>query len=241
MSDLWAASIPLAQLEAAAPLRLQAGVEACVEGERLWLRGTQWDASLDRTLRKILGAARYHRLPERQTAEWGCTLASGTEPAGPWTAFRTWLQPAAPRTALAATIGLRAEVRLVRTTVERTANLLVVPFEAWRDYAVAAPLVRLRHLSFAASEDGLALVRGEPLPPLLGTMYVEETGVAVPLGWTWSPAVSAKVLRKSLALEEGDVALLTTAGECEVIGAQDFVRATRSAVRLTEEAIGGQA
>lgn len=241
MSAGWAASIPLAQAEAAAPLRLQAGVEACVEGERLWLRGTQWDEALDRSLRKILGAARFHRLPERQTAEWGCVLASGMEPAGPWTTFRTWLQPAAPTAAMAATIGRRVDVRLVRTTVERGANLLVVPFAAWRDYAVAAPLVRLRHLSFAVSDDGLALVRGEPLAPLLGTMYVEEAGVAAPVGWTWSPAVSAKVLRKSLALEEGDVALLTIAGECEVIGEQDFVRATRSAVRMTEEAIGGQA
>jgi hypothetical protein len=113
-----------------------------------------------------------------------------------------------------------------------------VSFRAWRDYAVAAPQIRLNCLSFAASDDSQALVRGEPLPPLPGTRFVEVSGVAVPLGWTWWPAVDAEVVRQALGFAEYDLALFTSAGECELIVADDFVRATRSAVRLTAKELG---
>src|SRR4029079_14929088 len=72
----WAVSMPLDGAVAAAPLRQAADVEACVVLDRLWLRGTAWNDALDRSLRKILGAARFHRLADHETARWGDILAS---------------------------------------------------------------------------------------------------------------------------------------------------------------------
>jgi hypothetical protein len=165
-------------------------------------------------------------------------VPSGFLPDGPWTPLKEWLQPAAPPTLLPGKVTSRASLRLVRTTAERNANLVCVGFRAWRDYAVSAPQIRLHRLSFAVSGDAQTLIRGEPLPPLPGTRYVEIDGVAVPLGLTWSPAIDAEVVRESLGLDAHDIGLFTLAGVCEVIRADDFIRATRSAVRLTAKEIG---
>jgi hypothetical protein len=234
----WAVSIPLEQAGAAAPLRVEHDIEACVAGNRLWLRGTRWSESLDHSLRKILGADRFHRLADGQTADWDCTLASGYMPEGPWTLFHKWLRPTAPTIVFPAKVRKRAELHLVRTTAERAANLIVVNFKVWLDYAISAPQIRLDRLSFAVSDDGLVLVRGEPLPPLPGSRFVESGGVGLPAGWTWSPAIGPLVVRQSLNLADRHLALFSNSGEYEVIRADDFVRATRSAVRLTEQELG---
>ena len=238
MSAGWAASIPIENAVSASPLRQELDIEACVADDRLWLRGTKWNDAIDRSLRKILGAERSHRLANTETARWGEVVPSGVLPHGPWMRLKDWLQPVAPPTLLSGVVTRRAGFRLVRTTTERPANLLIVDFPTWREYAASAPGIRLNRLSFAVSDDARALIRGEPLPPLEGTRYAEAKGVAAPLGWTWSPAVDAEVVRETLGLAEQDLALLTVAGVCDIIRSDEFVRATRSAVRLTEKEIG---
>jgi hypothetical protein len=227
--------MPLEGAVAAAPLRKASDVDVCVVDDRLWLRGTKWNEGLDRSLRKILGAERFHRLPGDEIAHWGDTLPSRLLPVGPWTPLRDWLQPAAPATVLTAQMNHRASLRMVRSAEEKSANLLLVGFQVWKDYVVTAPQIRLRQLSFSASADGQALIRGEPLPPLPGILYFEAEGVARPLGWIWAPMVDTSVLRKALGLDEREVAMLASDGTFEVMSADDFVRATRSAVRLTEK------
>ncbi|HVW35796.1 MAG TPA: hypothetical protein VHB99_00775, partial [Pirellulales bacterium] len=72
-----------------------------------------------------------------------------------------------------------------------------------------------------------------PLAPLGGVQYVEESGIAVPAGWHWSPAVEAAVVRAALGLEPGDSALWFADGSWQKIAADDWVRATRSAARFS--------
>jgi hypothetical protein len=240
VSDGWAISMPLGGAVATAPLRHAADIEACVADDRLWLRGTRWDDALGRSLRKILGADRFHRLAHDQIARWGNALPSGELPAGPWTPLKHWLQPAAPATVLPAQVDQRAPLQFVRSAAEQSANMLLVEFQQWHEYATSAPQVRLKPLAFAVSDDGYALIHGEPLPPLAGARYAEADGIARPLGWDWSPAIDAAVLRTALSLGSRDVAVFAPDGSYDVVSADDFVRATRSAVRLTaRELIGG--
>jgi hypothetical protein len=96
-----------------------------------------------------------------------------------------------------------------------------------------APQARLAHWSFAADSTGRVVVRGAPLPPLRGTQYVEECGIAAPAGWHWAPPVEAAVARAALGLEQGDSALWFADGSWHKIAAGDWVRATRSAARFS--------
>jgi hypothetical protein len=231
----WATTIPLDSVAQAAPLRAYRQIESCVVGDRLWLRGTEWDDDLDRQLRSLLGAERFHLLADKQVVRIGCTVPSGQIPEGPWDALDRWLQLVLPRAILPAQVPARSRFRLVRTASERSANLLWTSLEVWLDYTVVAPQVRLDRLSFATSSDRLALIRGVPLPPLPGTRFVEIDGVAAPVGWAWSPNINPRALRPLLRLSQQDLAVFTLDGFCEVICGDEFVRATRSAVRLTEK------
>jgi MoxR-vWA-beta-propeller ternary system domain bpX2 len=71
-----------------------------------------------------------------------------------------------------------------------------------------------------------------------GRFFVEQEGVAVPAGWRWEPAVDAAVLRRLCNLGPGDLALLDQDGTFDLVPAGQFVRASRSAVRLSARGEG---
>jgi hypothetical protein len=116
-----------------------------------------------------------------------------------------------------------------------TASVLLTSIDGWTAYAIQAPQVRLNRWQFAAAQDGRAIVRGDPLPPLPGERWVEREGIAVPAGWRWSPPVEAAIVRAVFGLEPGDLALWQTDGTWRRIRAADFAPASRAAVRATAE------
>ena len=100
------------------------------------------------------------------------------------------------------------------------------------DRAVEA---RLKGLSFAASSDGQVLVWGDPLPSVQGAYFVLDEGLALPLGWELSLPVGGEVVRKALALDEGEFAVMHDDRQIDRLCRDDFLALTRSAVRLTVE------
>jgi hypothetical protein len=83
--------------------------------------------------------------------------------------------------------------------------------------------------------DGDVFIHGHPLPPMPGPRYVEAGGIAIPGGFTTTPALRSAVLRKTLRLANGDLAVLEIDGTFERIQADGFVKATRAAARLSRE------
>lgn len=235
MTGRWAAALPADRALEVARLWARSGVDVCAEEERVWLRGDAWDEDLDRSLRAMLGSERFRLLSNGRLVPVGRAVPNGRLPEGPWVPLQSWLLLTAPRKEFPGSLCGRASLRLVRSDRECDVNLLLVPFAEWRDYAVRAQQVRLKGLSFAASDDGMAIVRGAPAPPIRGTCYVEVNGVAAPAGWTWRPQLDADVIRRVLELQQDDLALLNLDGTCDVIGGDAFVQAFRSAVRLTEQ------
>jgi hypothetical protein len=66
-----------------------------------------------------------------------------------------------------------------------------------------------------------------------GTLCAEQAGIAVPVGWRFTPDVDFPVVAERLRLRPGDLALFHTDGTWERIAAEHFVKASRSAARLT--------
>jgi hypothetical protein len=125
----------------------------------------------------------------------------------------------------------------VRSEVVQPANALLADWNAWRDFAVSAAYIRLQPLRFAAARDGRVWIEGEPVPSLGGRRFFFQQGVAVPCGYRWAPALDAEAVRRWLKLAPGDAAFASPEGEWEIIKAEQFVPASRQAVRLTAEVL----
>lgn len=216
-------------------LRLREGLEVCAQGDSLWLRVLDVSEVLDMELRTLPGA-RFTLLPDQQLVPFGCQVPEGYLPDGSWTPLSQWMAVEVGLAALPGVVRDRVPLRLVRGGPPSDANVIVTTADQWHAYATGAPQVRLDRWAFAVSEDGQAVIWGAPSPPIQGVRFVEEQGVAVEAGWTWAPPVDRRVLAEVLELAKRDLALIHADGSWERIRGEDFVRATRSAVRLSQEA-----
>jgi hypothetical protein len=216
----------------AAALRLRPGVEACEEGGAVWLRGPSLDAGLERALRLLPGAERFHVETDGRARPAGRRVPSAALPATGWVSAAAWSIPSSPPAAPGASAVARVALRVVRGGPERPARVLRLPLPALAGWAGSAPTVRLRPLLFAASETE-AVLRGEPLPPIPGRRFAESDGLAVPCGFTLAPAVDGPTLRARLGLEGGDLALFDEYGAWERIPSAAWRHASRSAIRET--------
>ena len=233
MNVRWAWSLPVTECRLLGPLRLWPGVEVCEVSAAVWLRAAQLDVEQWERCRRLPGADRYTVLDDGQLLPVDHLAPRGYLPAGPWQPLAKWLDVALPAADTSCPAPQGVELRLVRSNEPCDPTWLLATLEAWVAYAVTAPQVRLARWSFAADRQGGILVRGAPLPPLPGTRCVESHGIVVPAGWTWSPRVDAMVLRDTFELGQGDSAFWQVDGSWQRILAGDWVRATRSAVRLT--------
>jgi hypothetical protein len=233
MNARWAVRLPPEGSSSAANLRLEPGIEILEQRDGLWLRGSDCDERLEARLRMLPGAVRYDVLSDGQLRPAGKRLPQGRLPAGIWEALNTWAQVELPLAKLAAQSISRIPVRLERTAVVAEADCLATVADEWLAWGQIAPQVRLERLTFAASSDGRIIVRGRPLPPVTGERFYERSGLILPCGWGWPDWLDAVLVREALDLPEADLALFSRAGTWELIQGDEFVRATRSAVRLS--------
>jgi hypothetical protein len=241
----WAIRLPSASVDiddqtqaALGHLRLIRGVEVLIEADSIWLRGKELNEQISNLLRSLPEAERFLVLSGDQLARWDETIPRENLPAGRWQPIKNWLAVSLPTAAFAPRVDASIPFQLVRSSNPAKANLLRTTWVAWRDYATTAAQLRLNQLSFAASERE-ALVRGVPVPAIHGQRFVESAGVAIPVGWKSDPELDAKSIRELLKVAEGTVAVFSEDGSYESIPDQAFVRATRSAVRLTDTVLNG--
>lgn len=217
-------------------LRLQSGIEVTEHGDTLWLHIAHSSEELDAALRTLPGE-RFTVLPDDQLVPLGNRVPTGHLPDCDWIELSRWLRVTAPLAGFSGQLPHKIELQFTRGGPTGESNLIVTDVATWHDYAISAPQVRLERWSFAMNGAGQVLVRGTPLPPIAGTRFVEASGVAIAAGWTWTPHVAPEVLAEVLELEKGDLALLHSDGQWDLIPSDSFVRATRSAVRLSAEEV----
>lgn len=217
-------------------LRTVAGLEVCCETDWIWLRiATPSDADQVR-LQGLASAELFWLLSDGQLVRVDARVPRGYLPEGAWCPLQDALVVELPTAALPGTLSEPARFRLCPVTEFREPNILLVSVTCWREYGSVAPRVRLKRWWFAVSAEGNVLVRGTPLPPLPGTRFVESCGIAVPAGHTWTPTVQAEILAGKFGVSENDLLLWMSDDRCELIRAEQFVRATRSAIRRSTAA-----
>ena len=236
----WAVKVITEQAESLARLRLVPNIEVGQFGDEIWLRGNDSDDALDLKLRSIPSAVRFRLLSDGQLMKTGNQVPLGVIPDIKWQPIREWFRPSLPTACWPANLPRRIPVRLVRSSLERECKMLMTSLRHWKLWTERAAAVRLKRLRFAVRTDAQVIIHGCPLPAIPGIRLSVDDGIAVPAGWAWSPAVEAAVLREKLELQRGDVALLLSSDHRERVAADEFVDATRAAVRTTYEEFGGE-
>lgn len=225
-------------MDSVTKLRMAEGAEICEGPDEIWVRGSSLGEPLARLLRRHPHARRFWILSDNQLISPERLVPLGHLPDGPWSPLRDWLTIDLPSAQFAPHDVKKLSLRLVRSSEAQESNLIVTDIQTWLEYGSTAPQVRLDCWIFAAAAHGSVVVWGLPLPSMRGTRFVESSGIAVPAGFTWSPRVAPEILKESLKLDERDVALWQEEGACELIRGDQFVRATRTAIRSTAREVG---
>jgi hypothetical protein len=235
MSLRWAVSLRAADSRSVAVLRLVPGIEALETADELWLRGTASDERIDLMLRQLPEAARFEVLADDQLRPEGKRLPRGRLPQGTWIALQSLAAVELPVATLAAPPTERIPFRCVRSGTMEEATVLLTNLNNWQAFGTGASQVRLNRLTFAVSSDGRVIVRGTPLPAIAGDRFYERGGIALACGWALPRWLDSGAARAALGIDADDLALFSHPGNWEFIPSDQFVRATRSAIRMSAE------
>jgi hypothetical protein len=234
----WALCIAREDAVALAAFRLVPGVEVADGDALIWLRGQQADEALAAKLASLPARKRYEWLPSNQLRLFSQRIPSIQLPKLPWKPLAVWLQVENSPAALPGLQPNPVQMRLVRSGHECDPELLITRLEDLKQFAATAAQVRLGRLEFAANAKGDVLVRGRPLPGLPGQRFVLHSGrVAVPAGFLWEPAVEVDVLTRRFSASGDTIVLWTEDGTITRLHKEQFIQVSRSALRVTEEAI----
>ena len=238
MNFPWAICIDREDVEALASLRLVRGIEVGEDGPVIWLRGKQGDQQLASRLLRVPSRQRYEWLIPNQLRQLDRRIPLERLPDLRWQSLDAWLQVEMPAVALPGNQPAAISLRLVRSTLEREPELLLTVIEEFIRFGATAAQVRLNRLQFAANIDGQVLVRGLPLPPLPGHRFVLHAGsVAVPAGLSWQPAVGVDLLMRCFQVSGGALVVWNEDGTITRFHSEQFVPASRSAIRATGQTL----
>ena len=235
MAGVWAAEIAREHARELGRLRLLPGVELGETEASYWVRGTSSIEEAQRALLAIPHAQLYH-IDRAGLRPWGHRLVAKSLPDLTFAPLAKAIRPSLPIASYPSAPVPRVPLTLVRSAEVQQSVFLETTLDQWVEYGVSAPKVRLDRWAFAVSAEGRVLVRGQPLPSLPGRQYWESDGVAIPVGWTCSPAITGSALSKHVGRAAGEIVLLDETGSLESIPADAFVQASRSAIRATARA-----
>ncbi|MDA7951151.1 MAG: hypothetical protein MPJ24_06650 [Pirellulaceae bacterium] len=232
MSSHWALKVALEDAPVLGRLRHTREITVCEEEDYIWAQGTSLNTPLDEMLRTIPGF-RFNVLEDNQLVQHDRSVPLGYLPSKPWVPIASWLRVKLPFASPAGNLRCSVQISLVRSEVLYEPDVLIANYNDWYKYSVNASSLRLDCLQFAMNGGAMVVIQGSPLPPIIGKHYVNQCRIVVPAGWTWAPALDASVLHRLFRLESNDVALLHHDGSYDLIEGEQFVQASRTAVRAS--------
>jgi hypothetical protein len=233
----WAIYIAKEDSATLASLRLISGVEVAETNGQIWLRGKGGSETLEPRLASLPALERFEWLHENKLRRIDQRVPSRRLPELQWKAIGAWTQVRLPLAAFPADLPAKVALHLVRSTDEQPPTLLLTSIREFRTFSKNAAAIRLNPLRFAANAAGEVLIRGNPLPPVPGRRFVLHSRIAAPAGFSWRPAVAIEVLERSFNVSGDALIVWHEDGTITRLHSEQFISATRSAVRATADAL----
>src|SRR4051812_33209224 len=233
----WAIYIAKEDSATLATLRLINGIEVAETDGQIWLRGKIGSETLEPKLGSLPALERFEWLDGNKLRRIDQRVPSRRLPELPWKPISAWSQVRLPLAAFPADLPAKAALRLARSTDEQPPTLLLTSIGDFTAFSKNAAAIRLNPLRFAANAAGEVLIRGNPLPPLPGRRFVLHGLIAAPAGFSWRPAVAIEVLERSFNVSGDALIVWHEDGTITRLHTEQFISATRSAVRATAEAL----
>jgi len=125
-------------------------------------------------------------------------------------------------------------IRLIPSQKPEKGTLLKTDLKTWQQFAETTLEVRLQRLQFAVSENGNVLIWGTPLPPIPGEEFWENKHSFLPCGWEFEHSILGDLVQQKWNMERDAVLIFDKEGEWQRIEKENFVKGSRSGIRLTE-------
>jgi hypothetical protein len=224
--------LSIADMSALGSIRTWPGLRVAIAGDEIWVRDIHPDTT----------PLQLHKLPAKRTflADMqerlflpGKHTPHDTLKKMSWEPIASFIKVELPVSAMPATPGSRYTLRLSPATLPAEPFAVRTTLVHWKAYADTAPLIRLQRLSFAMCETGEVLIIGSPLPPIPGSVFTLQGNVLLPAGYDFDPPAIGQFISSVTGTESDTLVLFHTDGQWEKIAGTCFVRASRSAIRLT--------
>jgi len=220
-------------LPSLADYRHEDGLEvAFTEDETCFVRLPQTE-KFEQTLRRLPCLKRWSLQENSQLIPAGKTLPERVLPSLSWLPLHTLLPavPIPPKENESffghLSFSLRADTEI------REPSGLILPFPDFASWVETAPSPRLDRLRFALSEQGRAIVLGQPLPPLAGISVYLKNQILIPSGFALPPYI----LSEDLTGSPNETLFIEGNGVFHRISNELFVDVSRAAVRLTTRSL----
>jgi len=114
----------------------------------------------------------------------------------------------------------------------RESTALLIESEQFLSWANDAAAPRLSRLKFALSSNKKVLINGTPLPSLAGQSFYPQGQLLLPSGFALPEHLFHEHISAALKLRSDQFALIHT-NEIDILDTEQFIPATRAAVRLS--------
>lgn len=219
-----------------------------MDSNYLWLRGNHLSDVLQTKLHSIADGPVFEIVNDRDLIPLGGRVPTETLPEVNWAPLRELTSLSLPVAALPQGKVSRIQLSLLRSSVERPADLVLCRFLDFAAWGLAEADVRLQRCRVAvmddsnAAPDSMCLIWGRPLPAVNGERFWLSGQVAMPVGFDCSPAIDHGTLLSILAkaydgeISGGDVVLWRhddgdSADSLCVVPSDDFAAASRQSIR----------
>ncbi len=218
--------------EALGSIRCMTGIQIA-EDDCLYLRGIDDETWNDKRIRQ-LPALHSYRLDENLCLfPLGGATPVRRLPSLQWQLISDFIVPELPVSPLPGKLPGMISIQLQATENTEEGTALLTTLDRWKQNAETAPAARLKPLQFAVSANGDVLIWGTPLPSLPGREFYQSGNLLLPSGYSFEAPLIAQLIQQKHNGEKEHLFLFTPSGDIHTIALSSFVKATRSAIRLT--------